>query len=173
MCFKCTVKVSDQILKPNLNGVILMTSGPVDNWRNDKPQINLIRLQTLQNKCAPFVYLVPKYANVTPLLNDLHRFRIEEPIKFKFFLYVYKSLNGLCPQYITDCLVVKRPHLGSDTTRSCHGLDLLIPIGWPDSLGIKPFQWLLLNYGTHFPFAIAVLPVSIVFKSSAKTYLFV
>ena len=47
--------------------------------------------------------------------------------KRKTLLYVFKSLNGLCPQYITDCLVVKRPPLGSVTTSSCHGVDLLIP----------------------------------------------
>ena len=40
---------------------------------------------------------------------------------------MYKSLNGLCSQCITDCLVVKRPPTGSVTMWSCHGLDLLIP----------------------------------------------
>ena len=33
----------------------------------------------------------------------------------------------VCPQYITNCLVVMRPPTGSVTTRSCHGVDLLIP----------------------------------------------
>ena len=75
----------------------------------------------------PYCYLVPKSTYVTPLLNDLHWLRIEKRIIFITLLYVYKSLNGLCPQNITDCLVVKRPPTGSVTTRSCHGLDLLIP----------------------------------------------
>ena len=90
-------------------------------------QKDLIRLQKLKNKGVRLVCFVPKYAHVTPLLNDLHWLCIEERIKCKLFLYVYKSLNGLCPQYITDCLVVKRPRLESVTTHYCHGLDLLIP----------------------------------------------
>ena len=91
-------------------------------------QKDLYRLQLkLQNKCARLVYRMPKSTHVTPLLNDLHWLRIEKRIIFKTLLYLYKSLNGLCPQYITDCLVVKRPPPRSVTTRSCHGLDLLIP----------------------------------------------
>ena len=94
---------------------------------NGMAQKDLYRLQKLQNKSARLVYRVPKSTHVTPLLNDLHWLRIEKCIIFKTLLYVYKALNGLCPQYITDCQVVKRPPPGSVTTRSCHGLDRLIP----------------------------------------------
>ena len=42
-------------------------------------------------------------------------------------LYVYKSLNGLCPRYIDACLTVKRLCEGSVKTRTDHGLNLRVP----------------------------------------------
>ena len=94
---------------------------------NGITQKNLVRLQKLQNKCVRLVNMQPRSCHITPLLMDLHWLRVSERIIFKTLLYVYKSLNGLCPQYMNDCLVVNRPHLGSVTTRSGHGLNLVVP----------------------------------------------
>ena len=91
---------------------------------NGITQKNLVRLQELQNKCARLVNMQPRSCHITPLLMDLHWLRVSERIIFKTLLYVYKSLNGLCPQYMNDCLVVNRPHLGSVTPRSGHA--------WPE-----------------------------------------
>jgi hypothetical protein len=88
---------------------------------------DLNRLQKLENKCARLIYQYPRSSHTTPLLRELHWLRISERISFKTLLYVFKSLNGLCPQYITDCLVVSRPCLGSVTTRSGHGLNFVVP----------------------------------------------
>ena len=127
--------------------------------------------ETSKQMCC-LVYLVPKYAHVTPLLNDLHWLRFEERIKLKLFLYVYKSLNRLCPQYITDCLVVKRPRLGSVTTCSCHSLDLLIPRTTRRS-GDRAFSVAALKLWNTLPIHIHSSPSVNSFKSSAKSYLFV
>ena len=69
----------------------------------------------------------PRSCHVTPLLMDLLWLRVSERIILKTFLYVYKSLNELCPQYMNDCLVINRLRLGSVTTRSGHGLNILVP----------------------------------------------
>ena len=85
---------------------------------NGITQKNLVRLQKLQNKCARLLNMQRRSCHITPLFTDLHWFRVSERIIFKTLLYVYKSLNGLCPQYMNDCLVVNRPRLGSVTPRS-------------------------------------------------------
>ena len=62
-----------------------------------------------------------------PLLTELHWLSVADRITFKTLLCVYKSLNGLCPQYMFDCLVVNSSRPGSVTTRSHHGLNLKVP----------------------------------------------
>ena len=49
------------------------------------------------------------------------RINLDSRISFKTLLYVYKSLNGLCPRYIDACLTVKRPCEGSVKTHTDHG----------------------------------------------------
>jgi exonuclease III len=139
---------------------------------NGMAQKDLYRLQKLQNKCARLVYLVPKSVHVSPLLKELHWLRIEERIKYKTLLYVFKSLNGLCPQYISDCLVVKRPRLGSVTTRSCHGLDLLIP-RTTRRTGDMAYSVAAPQLWNKLPITIRRSSSADSFKSYVKTYLFV
>ena len=95
---------------------------------NNIIQKDLTRLQKLQNKCARLIYQQPRSCHVTPLLTELHWLSVADRITFKTLLCVYKSLNGLCPQYMSDCLVVNTPRPGSVTTRSSHhGLNLKVP----------------------------------------------
>ena len=95
---------------------------------NNITQKDLTRLQKLQNKCARLIYQQPRSCHVTPLLTELHWLSVADRITFKTLLCVYKSLNGLCPQYMFDCLVVNTPRPGSVTTRSSHhGLNLKVP----------------------------------------------
>ena len=95
---------------------------------NHITQKDLTRLQKLQNKCARLIYQQPRSCHVTPLLTELHWLSVADRITFKTLLCVYKSLNGLCPQYMFDCLVVNTPRPGSVTTRSSHhGLNLKVP----------------------------------------------
>ena len=96
---------------------------------NGITQKNLVRLQKLQNKCAWLVNMQLRSCHITPLLMDLHWLRVSESLNESYSdtpRYVYKSLNGLCPQYMNDCLVVNRPRLGSVTTRSRLGLNLVV-----------------------------------------------
>ena len=45
-----------------------------------------------------------------PLLKSLHWLPVKQRISFKLLLYVYKSLNGLAPMYISDCLKLYVPN---------------------------------------------------------------
>ena len=88
------------------------------------------------------------------------------PSGFKFY--------GLCPQYITDCLVVKRPPTGFVTTRSCHGLDLLIPKTTRRS-GDRAYSVAAAALWNKLPLLVSIRSAKDVdcFKSSVKTHLFV
>jgi hypothetical protein len=139
---------------------------------NNITQKDLERLQKLQNKCARLIYLQPRSAHITPLLCDLHWLRIGDRIKFKTLLYVYKALNGLCPQYIADSLVVKTPRPGSVTTRSCNGLNLLVPKS-KKCAGDRAFSVAAPRLWNQLPVSIRSAPSVSNFKTLLKTHLFV
>ena len=138
---------------------------------NNIAQKNVDRLQRLQNKCARLVFLTPRRTSISPLLRKLHWLRVKDRIKFKTLLYVYKSLNGLCPRYMDECLIVKRPRDGSVTTRSDHGLNLRVPkthkcAGDRAFSVAAPIQW------NKIPVNIRSAPTITGFKSLLKTHLF-
>ena len=138
---------------------------------NGITQKNLVRLQKLQNKCARLVNMQPRSCHITPLLMDLHWLRVSERIIFKTLLHVYKSLNGLCPQYMNDCLVVNRPRLGSVTTRSGHGLNLVVP-KTHKCAGNRAFSVTAPQLWNKLPIYIRRAPNVDTFKTLVKTYLF-
>ena len=108
---------------------------------NNIAQRDLDRLQRLQNKCARLVFMPPRRANISPLLKKLHWLRIKDRISFKTLLYVYKSLNGLCPRYIDACLIVKNAK-----ARLRHALTTVSTSGFLEATNVpvtEPFQWLL------------------------------
>ena len=70
------------------------------------PQYQYDRLQKVLNAAARVTCLIPKFAHITPVLRELHWL----PVKFREFkiaLLVFKKLNGLAPQYLSELLVVK------------------------------------------------------------------
>ena len=153
-------------------GVVLSRLDYCNLLFNGITQKNLVRLQKLQNKCARLVNMQPRSCHITPLLMDLHWLRVSERIIFKTLLYVYKSLNGLCHQYMNDCLVVNRLRLGSVTTSSGHGLNLFVP-KTQKSAGDRAFSvaapqqlWLKLPIYIHRARNVDT------FKTLVKTYLF-
>jgi len=62
------------------------------------------KLQQIQNIAARYLTCARKYDHITPVLVQLHWLPVLYRIVFKDLLFVYKSLNGLCPQYLTNLL---------------------------------------------------------------------
>ena len=66
------------------------------------------RLQKVLNAAARVTCLIPKFAHITPVLRELHSLPVKFRVEFKIALLVFKTLNGLAPQYLSELLVVKR-----------------------------------------------------------------
>ena len=56
---------------------------------------DLDRLQALQNKAVKLIFNAGKLDSPAPLLNTLHWLPIQERIKYKLCMYIYKCLNFL------------------------------------------------------------------------------
>ena len=148
----------------NLNRVTRSTA------LNNITQRNTDRLQRLQNnKCARLVFMPPRPTNIGPRLKKLRWLRTEDRISFKTSLFVYKSLNGLCPRYIDACLTFKRRC--PVKTHTDHGFNLRVPrsnkcAGDRTFSVAAPFKWNIIPI--HIRSASSVAR----FKSHLKTYLY-
>ena len=76
---------------------------------HDIPQHQQQRLQKVLNAAAHFVYQLPKFCHITPVLKALHWLPVKYRIMFKIILLVFKILHGLAPTYLQDLIKVKPP----------------------------------------------------------------
>ena len=132
----------------------------------------LNRLQSIQNKSAKLIFSAARLDSPAPLLHSLHWLPVRERILFKLCLYVYKSLNGHAPQYLTDSLKLKaRPSQGPITRSSSDTSLLSIPytrrhIGDKAFAAAGPSSW------NSLPRHIRDAPTIDSFKQALKTFLF-
>ena len=116
------------------------------------PNYQLNKIQRIQNTAARFVTCKGKFDHVTSLLVQLQWLLISYRTVFKLLLLVYKSVNGLCPSYVSDLLKIKS---SSRSLRSTSSMDYLMqpalcqrqrPVGTERSLCAH------LSCGTVLPF---------------------
>ena len=68
------------------------------------PNVQLDKLQRVQNCAARLVACNNKYTHITPILRELHWLSIKAKIEFEIILLTYKSLKGLAPYYLRSLL---------------------------------------------------------------------
>ena len=67
-------------------------------------QSSIARLQLVQNAAARLLTGVRKREHITPILASLHWLPVHFRVHFKIILFVFKSLNGLVPLYLSELL---------------------------------------------------------------------
>lgn len=69
----------------------------------------MTRLQIVQNAVARFLTGVRKREHITPILIALNWLPVRYRIELKILLFVFKSLNGLAPSYLSELLNLNTP----------------------------------------------------------------
>ena len=106
-----------------------------------------VKLQQIQNIAACCVTGARKFDHVTPIIEQLHWLPVSYRIVLKHLLFVDKSLNGLCPQYLTNLL----EHQKSAWSLCSNVQGLLIqPTCEKKHMVIEPFLFVLRRFGTLF-----------------------
>jgi len=72
------------------------------------------RLQLVLNAAARLVCLARKSEHITPLLRELHWFRVPEHIQFGLCVLAYRCVHGTAPAYLSDSL-----QLNADVRAPC------------------------------------------------------
>ena len=88
------------------------------------PEVQIGKLQKLQNAAARIVYCSSKRSHITPILKDLHWLPLKERIVFKILLLVFHIINGTSPSYNNDIIHAYQP---TRTLRSSSSNLLQVP----------------------------------------------
>jgi len=142
----------------------------VKNWsQTGLPKKTIRQLQLIQNAAARILSRTRKHEHITPVLRSLHWLPVAFRIDFKVLLLVYKSLNGLGPQYIADMLIEYKPNRSLRSSGSSH---LEIP-RVHSKQGESAFSCYASRSWNQLPEEIRCAPTVATFKSRLKTNLFI
>jgi len=122
----------------------------------------LDELQRTQNAAAKAIFGLYKYDHVGDSLQKLHWLPIRERVVYKNLLLVFKCLNGMGPEYLTEML---------SYTNYSHTLHLCEPCV-NTSLGERAFQRYAPKLWNGMPASLKECNTLLTFKKHLKTYLF-
>ena len=130
---------------------------------------DLDKLQRTMNSAARLITGIKKCEHISDALRNLHWLPIECRIKFKILLTVYKSLNGLAPDYLSALIDVRRP---TRSLRSSDKLLLNVPKINTVTYGQRAFSYVAATLWNSIPDNIRNSVTVEIFKTRLKTFLF-
>jgi hypothetical protein len=71
------------------------------------PAYQIAKLQRVQNAAARLVYMVPKFAHISPYLMELHWLPVKFRIEFKVLTLTFQAIHGLAPKYLCELIRIK------------------------------------------------------------------
>ena len=123
----------------------------------------------MQNIAARIVSQSDKYSHITPILKSLHLLPLKARILFKILLLMFKSVNGLAPDYLCKLAVAYVP---SRSLRSADKLLLRVPQARCKTLGDRAFSISGPREWNKLPLEIRKAESVNAFKCLLKSYLF-
>ena len=132
------------------------------------PQKSIQQLQFIQNAAARVLTRTKRSEHITPVLKSLHWLPVSYRIDFKVLLLVYKSLNGLGPEYMNDILVEYKP---SRVLRSTDSGQIVEPRVQTKN-GEAAFSCYAAQNWNKLPAELESAPTVNIFKSRLKKLLF-
>ena len=119
-------------------------------------------LQRIQNAAGKAVYGLYKHDHVGTTLQKLHWLPVRERINYKILLIVFKCLNGMGPQYLSELL---------SYSNFSHNIHLVEPY-MVTALGERAFKKCAPKLWNSMPLPLKQCATLATFKKHLKTYLF-
>ena len=133
------------------------------------PNEEIDKIQRVQNAAARLISGTKKYASITPILIKLHWLPVIARIEYKILLTVFKSLNNLAPEYISELLNQYNP---PRALRSANKNLLIVPKTLNKTYGDRAFYAAAPKLWNNLPQVIRDCNSITSFKSNLKIYLF-
>ena len=134
------------------------------------PKKSLLKLQRIQNWAAKVVLHRDKYSSSTEALTILHWLPIKERIDYKVLCLIYKSINGMAPEYLSSLIKIKT--FARQTRASKQGIILEIPKYKKARFAARSFSVYGPQIWNSLPPHIHLAATYSVFKKRVKTELF-
>ena len=133
------------------------------------PSAQIQRLQRIQNIAARLLTGCSKFEHITPILRELHWLPVEQRIKFKVLLLVWKSVNESAPAYLQELV---QPYVPTRSLRSSIQGQLMVPYTRSTCAQSRAFSIAGPTLWNVLPCELKSIPSLNTFKSKLKTYLF-
>ena len=133
------------------------------------PDVDIRRLQKVQNTAARILTRTHKYEHITPILSGLHWLPIRRRIDYKILMLTYKCLKNLAPVYLAELITRYKPPIN---TRYSQQDNLVVPDSNLVTYGDRHFEFAAPLLWNPLPLAIKRADSLESFKSQLKAYLF-
>ena len=137
---------------------------------NGLPNVQISKLERVQNASARLIMGIPKFSHVTPTVYELHWLPIAYRIKFKILILTFKSIHGLAPSYLCDLIKVNQE--SSYSLRSNSLLWAVLRKIMRPTLGGRSFTFAAPALWNSLPADLRDAATLSVFKRKLKTFLF-
>lgn len=137
---------------------------------NGLPSAQINRLQSIQNTAARILTGSRKFDHVTPVLHSLHWLPVQQRIKFKALVIIYKTVNGISPCYLQELL---QPYVPTRDLRSQNDNLLNVPFTNSNLIMTRAFSFYGPRLWNELPHDIKSSSSLNVFKRKLKTHLFI
>ena len=133
------------------------------------PEMQLHKLQMIQNSAARLVTGTHRRDHITPVLFKLHWLPVRYRIEFKLLVLVYQAVHHLGPAYLTSLVT---PYAPTRSLRSAAHRSLTIPRYNLERYGRRAFSVAGPSLWNNLPVTIREAGTLTTFKSTLKTHLF-
>jgi len=133
------------------------------------PEIQIRKLQKIQNIAARIVTRTKMKEHITPILYELHWLPVKYRIKYKILLLTFKCLHNLAPHYISDLVA---PYHPTRVLRSADKNLLIEPSVNTVRYGERRFTFCAPKLWNSLPNFIRECDEVESFKRNIKTFLF-
>jgi hypothetical protein len=133
------------------------------------PKSVINKLQCVQNSAARLITGKKKYDHISPILYDLHWLPVQQRIKFKVLLIMFKAKHSLLPSYLTELF---SSYVPSRSLRSSDGDLYHIPFTRSSFIRESTIQHAGPRMWNALPIDIKKSESVSIFKSRLKTELF-
>ena len=168
-------RISKFLSRDNLVAVIhAFIASRLDYWYSllyDLPNIELAKLQRVQNAAVRSVTTTGKYDQITPILCEFHWLPVKFRIHFKILLLTFKALHGMTPNYIRDLLTIRAQ--GRYSFRSNSSIVLEVHgVNCYDHFEIAPSVWPLQSFGMNCLWQCVTFQHLVFIKGTSKRIFF-
>jgi len=128
------------------------------------------KLQRVQNSAARILSGQNKFQHITPTLRELHWLPVQQRIKFKVAILVFKAKHQLAPIYLQELI---KPYIPSRALRSTSQELLCVPATKSAMVTERAFCIAGPCLWNSLPLELRLIQDLCTFKAKLKTFLFV